>query len=83
MTWENLRPKILARHDFSGYVGEASWDSFKSPESPTASLSRSQSNSSDMVGLARPHLGLAMCKNSGFEASPRLRLAQASPCIKQ
>ena len=38
MTWENLRPKILARHDFSGYVGEASWDSFKSfiiPESPT------------------------------------------------
>ena len=38
LTWENLRPKILARHDFSGYVGEASWDSFKSfiiPESPT------------------------------------------------
>ena len=38
MTWENLRPKILARHDFSGYAGEASWDSFKSfiiPKSPT------------------------------------------------
>ena len=38
MTWENLRPKILARHDFSGDAGEASWDSFKSfiiPESPT------------------------------------------------
>ena len=37
MTWGNLRPKILARHDFSGF-GEASWDSFKSliiPESPT------------------------------------------------
>ena len=74
MTWENLRPKILARYDFSGYAGEASWDSFKSfmiPESPT----RSQSDSSDMVGLARPRLGLAMCKNSGFEASPRPRHA--------
>ena len=23
MTWENLRPKILGRHDFSGYAGEA------------------------------------------------------------
>ena len=38
MTWKNLRPKILARYDFSGYAGEASWDSFKSfiiPECPT------------------------------------------------
>ena len=63
MTWENLRPKILARYDFSGYAGEASWD---------------QSDSSDMVGLARPRLGLAMCKNSGFWG-----LAKASPCIKR
>ena len=56
MTWENLRPKILARHDFNGYVGEASCGTrlkvlyFPSPR--PASLSRSQSNSSDMVGLA-------------------------------
>ena len=38
ITLENLRLKILARHDFSGYAGKASWDSFKSfliPESPT------------------------------------------------
>ena len=29
MTWEKLRPKILARKFFSGCAGEASWDSFK------------------------------------------------------
>jgi len=80
MTWENLRPKILARHDFSGCAGEASWDSFKSfiiPESPTG-LAFQDHN--PILAIWWASLGLAMCKISGFEASPGL--AQASPCIK-
>ena len=83
MTWKNLRPKILARHDFSGYAGKTSWDSFKSfvlSESSPASLSRSQSIILAIWFPRSASLRPPLFKNSGFKASPGL--VQTSPCIK-